>query len=46
VCSVLVGKPECDELCEPVLIGRIILKLMLENRLLECAICQFRAGRR
>ena len=44
--SVLVGKPESDKLCESVVIGRIILKLLLGDRLLECAICQFGAGHR
>ena len=37
MCSVLIGKPAGDELCEPVVTGRIILKLLLGNRLFVCA---------
>ena len=44
--SVLVGKPESDELCDSVVIGRIILKLMLGNRLLECTTYHFSSGHR
>jgi len=40
------GKSESDELCDSIVIGRIILKLMLGNKLLECTICQFSSGHR